>query len=183
MSSSRRTSACMLCYVHAFRRYLAEQRLVLSVAVSLSAVLSQPLQAHEFKAGEIEIGHPWSRAVPQGATVAVGYLSLSNEGTTPDRLVSATAEIAEKAELHAMAVSGEGVMTMRPLPEGLEIPADGAVALEPGSYHLMFKGLKAPPREGQTFKGTLTFAKAGTVAVEFSVDVIGGSHDGMTEGE
>lgn len=170
-----RTLACTLSRaVYAVPRFVAKRLGVALAATSLLAALSPPLAAHDFKAGDIEVGHPWSRAVPNGAKVAAGYLSLSNGGATPDRLVAVTVEIAEKAEIHEMAVDGEGVMTMRPLPEGLEVPADGAVALKPGSYHLMFMGLKTPPRQGQTFKGTLTFAKAGTVDVEFSVDAIGG---------
>jgi hypothetical protein len=39
----------------------------------------------------------------------------------------------------------------------------------------MFIGLKSPPREGDTFKGTLTFERAGTIDVEFTVE-------GPTEG-
>ena len=44
--------------------------------------------AHEFKAGPLKIGHPWSRATPAGAKVGGGYLSIENTGTTADRLVS-----------------------------------------------------------------------------------------------
>ncbi|MFC7552702.1 hypothetical protein ACFQU7_11190 [Pseudoroseomonas wenyumeiae] len=38
--------------------------------------------AHSYKAGEIDIGHPWSRAAPAGVTGA-GYLTLTNKGSTP----------------------------------------------------------------------------------------------------
>ena len=73
-------------------------------------------------------------------------------------------------------------MTMRPLPDGLEIPAGGEVKLEPGSYHLMFKELRAPAAAGQKFPGTLTFEKAGTVKVEFAVEKAGGAADHSAHG-
>ncbi len=151
-----------------------------------AVVFVQPLWAHEFAVGSIEIEHPWSRAVPNGAKVAAGYLTLSNEGSVPDRLVAATAEIAGRVEIHEMAVDGNGVMTMRPLAQGLEVPAGGEVALQPGSFHIMFLDLKAPPEAGKPFKGTLTFAKAGTVAVEYAVEPLGGGaqgHSSMNQGE
>ena len=137
-----------------------------------AALCLPPPPAHEFKLGDLEIKHPWSRATLPGAKVATGYLIVKNNGATPDRLVSITAEIAGKAEIHEMSVT-DGVMSMRPLKDGIEIPANGEVKLEPGSYHIMFMDLKAPAVEGVKFKGTLTFEKAGTVAVEFAVDKAG----------
>ena len=65
-------------------------------------------------------------------------------------------------------------MSMRPLKDGIEIPGNGEVKLEPKSFHIMFMDLKGPAVEGVKFPGTLTFEKAGTVAVEFAVDKAGG---------
>jgi periplasmic copper chaperone A len=67
------------------------------------------------------------------------------------------------------------MMQMRELTEGLAIPAQGSVTFEPASYHLMFEGLKRPLKEGETFSGTLTFEKAGTVSVTFDVKGLGAS--------
>ena len=128
--------------------------------------------AHEFKAGDLEIVHPWSRATPAGAKVAGGYFTIINKGSSPDRLLSIVSDIAEKAELHEMGVK-DGVMTMRPVSGGLEIPAGGKVELKPGAYHLMFFGLKRQPKQGEKFPATLTFEKAGSVAVEFAVEGMG----------
>lgn len=155
----------------------------LAVLAAATLATADLAAAHEFKAGPIVIGHPWSRATPAGAKVAAGYLTLKNTGAEPDRLVAATAEIAGKGEIHEMSVNGEGVMTMRPLGDGLALPADGEVALEPGGLHLMFTGLEKPAVEGKKFKGTLTFEKAGTVEVEYAVEGIGGDpHAGMKHG-
>ncbi|MEQ1943133.1 copper chaperone PCu(A)C [Mesorhizobium sp. VNQ89] len=151
------------------------------LGLAATLFLSAGASAHGFAVGDMEIGHPWSRATLPGAKVAAGYATLKNIGTEPDRLIGVTAEIAGKGEIHEMAVT-DGVMTMRPLKDGLEIPAGAEVKLEPGSYHIMFMDLKAPAVEGERFKGTMTFEKAGTIEVEFAVDKPGGddhsSHGG-----
>jgi copper(I)-binding protein len=67
----------------------------------------------------------------------------------------------------------ESNMQMREATEGLPVPANGSVALDPGSYHLMFKGLKRLLKKGETFSGTLTFEKAGRVDVTFEVEGLG----------
>jgi copper(I)-binding protein len=43
--------------------------------------------ANDYKAGSIEISSPWSRATPKGAQTAIGYMTIKNSGTTPDRIV------------------------------------------------------------------------------------------------
>ena len=141
------------------------------------ALVPGVIAAHDFKLGSLEIGHPWARATPKGASVAGGYLKITNKGTTPDRLVSGTAAFARRFEIHEMKMV-DGVMQMRPLPAGLEIKPGETVELKPGSYHLMFMALKDPLKQGETVKGTLTFEKAGTVAVEYKVEAIGAAPSG-----
>lgn len=140
----------------------------LAAALALAAV--QPVLAED--ASPVHVEQPWARATPPGAKVAGAFAVIENHGSTPDRLVSATAEIAGRVEIHEMAVT-DGVMTMRPLADGLAIPADGSVELKPGSYHLMLMDLAGPLKEGEHIAGTLTFEKAGTVPVEFAVAPIG----------
>ena len=142
------------------------------LSAALLLVTAPHALAHEFKLGALEIIHPWARATPGGARVAAGYVVIKNEGAEPDRLVSATAEIAGGAMIHEMALS-DGIMTMRMLDDGVVIPALGEIALKPGSIHLMLEDLKQPLKEGESFKGSLTFEKAGTVDVTFVVEAIG----------
>ncbi|MGB3901233.1 MAG: copper chaperone PCu(A)C [Mesorhizobium sp.] len=156
-------------------RAVISRKLCLAVlSAGFLAAASQSVFAHEFKVGDLEIEHPWSRETPTGARVAGGYFTVTNNGTSPDRLVSVTSEVSAKAEVHQMAVS-DGVMTMRRVDGGLEIPAGGTVALESGGYHLMFIDLKRQPRKGESFPATLTFEKAGSVTVDFAVEGLGGS--------
>ena len=134
---------------------------IVSLTVSAAA-------AQEFKAGSLEIDHPWSRATPKGAKVGAGYLTIKNTGTTPDRLVGGTSPSAGKVEIHEMSMD-KGVMKMRPVPEGVEIKPGQTVELKPSSFHLMIMDLKQPIERGKPFKASLTFEKAGPVEVEFDV--------------
>jgi copper(I)-binding protein len=142
----------------------------LFLTLMLLLVLSRPLRAHEFQAGDLDIDHPWSREVPQGARVAAGYVVIRNHGAAADRLLSVSSAISGKSEIHEMAVNAEGVMTMRPVAGGVEIPADGEFALKPGGFHIMFMELTERPKGGEKFTGTLIFEKAGKVDVEFEVE-------------
>jgi copper(I)-binding protein len=157
----------------------------LPAALAVLALLTRPLAAHEFKAGDLTIGHPWTRATPKGAKVAGGYLKLTNGGAQADRLIGVSAEGVEAVEIHEMAVV-DNIMTMREVKGGLEIKPGETVELKPASFHMMMMGLKEPFKEGQIIKGTLQFEHAGSVPVEFKVEALGakqagGGHDGHGE--
>jgi periplasmic copper chaperone A len=134
--------------------------------------LAGPARAEDYQVGPIKIEQPWARATPQGAKVAAGYMRITNTGSAPDRLIGGSAMPAAGFELHEMKMDGN-VMKMRALPTGVEIPPGGSVELKPGSYHVMFTGLKQPLAAGQHFKSTLAFEKAGKVEVEFTVQPVG----------
>ena len=94
------------------------------------------------------------------------WLTIRNSGET-DRLLGARSPAAERVELHTHIHEG-GVMMMRRM-EGLDVPAGGRVALEPGGDHLMLFGLKRGLKPGDTFPLTLLFEKAGRITVEMRV--------------
>ncbi len=124
------------------------------------------------KAGDLTVSATWARATPGGAKVGGGYVTIRNTGTVEDRLIGGTLAKAGKLEIHDMAVK-DGVMTMRPLAEGVAIAPGETVVLGPGGKHLMFMELKEGLKDGETVAGTLVFQKAGTVAVQFRVTGIG----------
>lgn len=148
------------------------------LAAAVAVCLSSSAHAHDFKAGPLVIAHPWTRATPKSATVAGGYVKITNTGSTPDRLIGGSADVAGKFEVHEMSMDG-GVMKMRELKNGVEIPPGATVELKPGSYHIMMMNLSRPLAKGDTVKGSLTFEKAGKVDVEFTVEAMGGMPAGM----
>ena len=104
-------------------------------------------------------------------------VKITNTGTAPDRLIGGSVDSARKVEIHQMTMEG-GVAKMRQLPNGLEIKPGDTVELKPGSFHLMFVGIKQPFEQGKPVKGTLEFEKAGKVEVEYDVQPVGGSPKG-----
>ncbi|MDD3445921.1 MAG: copper chaperone PCu(A)C [Zavarzinia sp.] len=158
-----------------------------AIAAAALLFVANVAQAHEYTVGALEIGHPWSRATPAAAKVGGGYLKIDNDADAPDRLVSIATDIAETVQIHEMSMSADGMMSMKEVEGGLEIPAKGSVELKPGGYHVMFIGLKHPLVEGESFKATLTFEKAGAVTVDFKVEAMGtakpANHGGHTMGQ
>lgn len=146
----------------------------ISRMIALLSLLLLPslASAHGFKLGALEIAHPWTRATPNGAEVAGGFLRITNTGTDDDRLVSVTVEGIARVEIHEMKTEN-GVMSMRPLKDGLLIPAGATVELKPGSYHIMMMGLSQSFVEGTMVKGHITFEKAGSTEIEFKVEAVG----------
>jgi periplasmic copper chaperone A len=144
----------------------------LAYAVLLSTVLAAPACAEEVKVGDLVITQAWCRATPGGAKVAGGYLTIENKGSAPDRLIGGSADVAAKVQVHEMATSN-GVMTMRPLDDGLTIEPGKTVKLAPGGYHLMMLDLKSPLKKGDQLPVTLEFEKAGKVQVSFDIQGVG----------
>ncbi len=162
--------------------------LSITVATVMAALLAAPALAHGFKAGAIEIEHPWARATAADAANGAAYMVLNNEGKEADRLVSATSPTAERVEMHTHIDEG-GVMKMRQI-NAVELAPDATVKLAPGGLHVMLIGLKAPLVKGKAIPLTLTFEKAGTVTVEVSVQGAGdtkadheGSHHDHDHGD
>jgi copper(I)-binding protein len=152
----------------------------LATAVLLSTLLAAPARAQEVKAGDLVITQAWGRATPGGAKVAGGYLTIENKGSTPDRLIGGTVDVAAKVEVHEMATKN-GVMTMRQLDSGLTIEPGKTVKLAPGGYHLMMLDLKSPLKKGDQLPVTLEFEKAGKVTVSFDIQGVGAPGPGAAE--
>ena len=123
--------------------------------------------ADDVKVGALQISAPWARATPKGASIGGGYLKITNTGTAPDRLIGGSTPISGKIEIHEMSMAG-GVMKMRELSGGLEIKPGRPSSSSPAACHMMFVGLKQQLTQGEHFKATLQFEKAGKVEVDFS---------------
>jgi hypothetical protein len=147
-----------------------------TLALALAASAAVPVLAQEFKAGDIVVEKPWARATPKGAEVGGAYVTIQNKGATPDRLTGGKSDFAT-VEVHEMK-SVNGVMEMRQVVGGLNIPANGSVTLSPGGYHLILTHLTHPLTKGESFKATLDFEHAGPVEVEFPVTGVGASGTG-----
>lgn len=113
----------------------------------LTAALLTCAAAH----AQVQVTDPWVRATvaPQKATGAFMQLTSAKAA----RVVAASSPVAEMVEIHEMKMDA-GVMKMRAV-DALTLPAGQAVALKPGSYHVMLMGLKSPIKAGETVPLTL----------------------------
>jgi periplasmic copper chaperone A len=117
-----------------------------------------------------------SGAVSHPATdTGVVYLHIQNTGPS-DTLVGAQTSVARSATMHKSSAmkssqntSGTIGEMMVPVPS-ISIPANGAVSLSPGGYHIMLDGLGAPLRAGEAFALRLHFTHAGWIDVKVHVE-------------
>lgn len=127
----------------------------------LSAILALALglgssSAQAQATSPLEVQGPWVRATVKGqqATGMFATLTAPQGGT----LVGARSPVAGTVEVHEMKMDGD-VMRMRAVPR-LPLPAGTAVALKPGSYHVMLMGLKQALPSGSTVPVTLVVEDA-----------------------
>src|SRR4051794_27951090 len=101
----------------------------------LLATLATAASAEDYKIGDLQISQPWTRATPKGAAVAGGYLKITNTGTTPDRLLGGSSDVAKRFEVHEMSLDNRG-LKMREFKSGLEVPPGATLEPKPRSAHL-----------------------------------------------
>ncbi len=118
------------------------------VALSLTSIAS---------AQNVEVKDAWARATVQGQKATGAFMTLTSK--TNAKLVGATSSVAGVTEVHEMKMDN-GVMKMRALAGGLELPAGKATSLKPGGYHVMLMDLKLPLQKDTTIPLTLVFKDA-----------------------
>ena len=130
-------------------------------------------------AGMLDIGTVQLRATAPGMGMTGGYVTITNNGDSDDRLVAASAGFAKRVEIHEM-IHDNGVMKMRERDGGIEIPAGNTVMLKPGGLHMMFMGLAETMVPGEMREITLEFASGHKITVPAMVlkptDIKSGGH-------
>jgi copper(I)-binding protein len=117
--------------------------------------------------GDIAVSGAEVRASLGGSTNSAAYLTITNAGDQPDRLLSVACDCAAQAEAHATGMNGP-MMTMAPAGP-VVVPAHGHVTFAPGGLHIMLTGLKAPLVDGGGQEMVLRFEHAGPVRARFQV--------------
>jgi copper(I)-binding protein len=145
--------------MHAMRRHLsAISALAAAVAIAAPAAAASP----------IVVSDAWARATPNGAQTAAAYLTITNKGSTADRLLGGETPAARALQVHEMSMTN-GIMHMGEVKGGAAIAPGASLKLQPGGWHLMLIGLKAPLAAGGQVPVTLRFEKAGTVKLVLPV--------------
>lgn len=143
-------------------------RFVALCLLTLALLAPAALATDDRTVGPLHLEQPWTRVMPEGRAMGGGYLTIRNAGPEADRLVAVSTPRAGRVELHETTIV-EDVMRMRPLPDGLPVPAGDSVELKPGGLHIMFLDVETPFVEGERIPVVLTFEKNGEAELGFVV--------------
>ncbi len=142
------------------------------VSIILLVVFHFECTSSKSKAPDIVIENIWSRpAVVLNDDIGgmgVVYATVVNNGSKPDRIISAESAVSNKLEFHTTVMDG-GRVVMQHLKDGVVIPAKADVNFEPGGPHMMLIGLKRNLSLGDRFEISFTFEESGTLTFESEV--------------
>lgn len=100
----------------------------------------------------VDVRGAWVRTSVQGQSATGAFMTITARENS--RLVGVASPVAGVSEIHEMKMD-DGVMKMRAVDGGLELPAGKAVELKPGGYHVMLMDLKAALPKDSTVPLTL----------------------------
>lgn len=119
----------------------------------------------------IVIEDAYARSNGPSAKTGAVFMRITNNTELNEKLVGVKADVAMKAELHTHIHSDDGVVLMRHVMNGFEIPAKEQIVLKRGGDHLMLMGLSLPLEQGDVIHLILSFKQAGDIALDVSVDL------------
>lgn len=117
---------------------------------------------------DITVDGAWGRQSPSMATTGAFYMNIVNKGGT-DRLIGAATDACGAVELHESVMDDNGVMSMHPLENGIEIPAGKTVELKPGGMHVMCINKKVDFISGSEITLSLEFEKSGIIILGVAI--------------
>ena len=129
-------------------------------------------------AGDLRVRGAWARPTVAedaaedeiGAPTSAAYMQIENTSDEDVTLVSGAADAAGVVEIHESSMTDEGVMQMRPLMDGLTIPAGETAELRPGGFHVMLMDLQQPLVPGEALYLALTFDNEQTLALGVPIE-------------
>jgi copper(I)-binding protein len=122
-------------------------------------------------AAQMVVEDPYARAASPVAISGAAFMAITNPTDTDDRVIGATTEAAERAELHTHIQTDEGIMRMVHVEEGFALPAGETIQLQRGGLHVMLLGLRDPLLQGNEIEITLEFETAEPLTVTVPVDL------------
>ncbi|MGW7431292.1 copper chaperone PCu(A)C [Streptomyces sp. NPDC054861] len=96
--------------------------------------------------------------------MAGGFLTITNESATADKLTSVTSPLSDDVQIHETKNQKMRQVT------SFDIPANGELNLERGGSHIMFMGIKEKPKKGDKVSIELHFEKADPIKVDLPVE-------------
>lgn len=142
----------------------------MSYRIRVMATVAAALFAVPALADGIMVMEPYARAASPAAKSGAAFVTLHNTGDTDDRLIGVRTDAAKRVELHTHTETGDGIMQMREIEGGIELPAGAVHQMERGGDHVMLMGLTGALEQGADIEVTLIFENAGEMVVTIPVD-------------
>ena len=117
-------------------------------------------------AQDIGVEDAYARVTPHSGAI---FLRIINSGSVDDRLLSLETSVAHSAMVHETTFV-DGIASMKPLPDGLTIPAQSESLLKRAGIHIMLMGLSQKLAQGMNFPLILRFEHAGEITIDVLVD-------------
>jgi copper(I)-binding protein len=143
----------------------------IKLALLLCLMSCAPALAHQSKHKGLVIHHPWVRALAAGETRSMGYVVITNSGKHADTLIAASIGQSGKGRIVTMADIGE-VSPQCTHTSGVVIEPGQTITLSPGGLSIVFTDVPTTLIENTYVDGTLVFAEAGVLRVEFFVEPV-----------
>jgi len=115
----------------------------------------------------LQVENAWLREAPPNAHMMAAYMTLNNTGSGDAVLTQVESPAFSHVMLHKSEVV-DGMARMIHQDE-IIIPAQGAVELKPGSFHLMMPAPAKRLVEGDRVDFILTFSNGDTIKVQADV--------------
>lgn len=125
------------------------------------------LSALSAAAADPTVTGAYAFATPASGKAGAAYVNITGSDSA-DRLIGAASDIAKRVEIHEHQMTA-GVMKMRRVEGGIDLPTGGTIEMAPGGYHVMLMGLNQQLEAGQMFPVTLTFESGAEVVVDVMV--------------
>ncbi|MFD3659893.1 copper chaperone PCu(A)C [Streptomyces sp. NPDC058659] len=134
----------------------------LSAAVALAAALALTGCSSDGDKPELKVSGAF---MPQPVMdMAGGFLTITNDGGTADKLTSVTSSLSDDVTIHE--AKDQKMVEVK----SFDIPANGELKLERGGNHIMFMELKKKPKQGEKVSLELHFEKSDPIKVDVPVE-------------
>ena len=137
-------------------------------------ILIAAISCGSAQAQTVDVKDAWVHATVAGQKATGAFMTITAKADA--KLVGVSSPAAGITQIHEMKME-DGVMKMRALSGGLDLPAGKTVEFKPGGYHLMLMDLKAPLANNSRIALTLVLrdAKGVESKIELKVPVASGA--------
>ena len=116
----------------------------------------------------LNVRDAWVRLPAAPGNPGAAYFYVSG-GPKADRLMTVSSPVVIRTELHESMAGHSGMMTMKPIEGGVEVPAGGFVEFKPGGKHAMMYNINPGIQPPRTVQMIFTFASGTRITADAQV--------------